>query len=161
MNRCNIETARICPRSFCVTSTQQRGLSLIEIMYVLVIAAILAAVAIPSYQDYVKRGRRSDAVIALERVANEQEQFYFDHHRYTSSFNSLNIPDVSPDGFYNLTITQVEAAYVATATPDAGGSQQGDGSFRRTSAGEQSWDPGQDGDFECSWQDAFRSGRRC
>lgn len=130
-------------------------------MCVLVILAILATVAIPNYRDYLQRSRRSDAIIALERVANEQEQFYFDHNRYTSSFNSLNIPDVSPDGFYSLSMVAVEAGYVARAVPIIGGGQQGDGAFERKSTGENGWDPGLDGEFECTWQSAMRHNGEC
>ena len=137
------------------------GLSLLELMCVLVILAILTAVAIPNYTDYLKRSRRSDAIIALERVANEQEQFYFDHARYSSSLNSLNISDISPDGFYRLTIEPVEAGYVATAVPITGTSQQGDGSFERRSTGQEGWDADTDGVYECTWQDAIRNRRQC
>lgn len=143
------------------TQHKQRGLTLLELMFVLVVLAILASIAIPNYRDYVQRSRRTDAMIALKRVANEQEQFYFDHHRYTSSLNSLNLPNVSQDGFYSLSILTVEAGYVARAIPIAGSSQHKDGAFESRSTGEEGWDPGQDGVYECSWEDAIRSSSKC
>lgn len=141
--------------------TRQHGLSLIELMCVLVIVAILGAIALPSYLDYLKRSRRSDAIIALERVANEQEKFFFDHQRYAPSFSSLNIADISPDGFYSLTMVTIEEGYVATATPVAGGGQHGDGVFSLGSNGKQGWDPGHDGIYECTWRDAARTSPMC
>lgn len=140
----------------------QGGFTLIEMVVVLAILAIMAAIALPNYQDYVKRSRRSDAMIALERIANEQEQFYFDQNTYTRSLNDLSMSNLSPDRFYSLSIATVtNTLFIARAVAVPGSSQEGDGNFERHSTGKEGWDPGEDGVYECDWQDAARAGDGC
>jgi prepilin-type N-terminal cleavage/methylation domain-containing protein len=54
----------------------QRGLTLIELMIVLAVMAIIAAVGYPLYTNQVQKSRRADAKIALESVAMVEERFY-------------------------------------------------------------------------------------
>ena len=141
---------------------KKKGFTLIEMVVVLAILAIIVSIALPNYQDYLKRSRRSDAMIALEKIANKQEQFYFDWNTYTDSLEDLNVGSYSPDGFYRLNIeTADNALFVARAVPVAGSSQFGDGGFERHSTGKEGWDPDGDGIYECDWQDASRSGGGC
>ena len=135
------------------------GITLIELVIVMAAIAILTAIAVPNYQDYVSRSRRADAMIALQRVANEQEQFYFDNNTYTTSFAGLNLINTSPDGYYALSLAGVSiTGFTARATPVAGSSQAGTGNFEIDATGQKTWDPGQDGTFECDWDDANRGG---
>jgi type IV pilus assembly protein PilE len=60
------------------------GFTLIELMIVVVIIGILAGIAYPSYQKYMKQTRRSDAQIALTRVAALQEKYYSDCSHFAS-----------------------------------------------------------------------------
>ena len=129
---------------------------------VLAILAIIVSIALPNYQGYLKRSRRSDAMIALERIANKQEQFYFDWNTYADSFEDLNASPRSPDGFYRLSIEAADTTFfIARALPVAGSSQFGDGGFERHSTGKEGWDPDGDGVYECDWQDAARAGGGC
>ena len=145
-----------------INEADKKGFTLIEMVVVLAILAIIASIALPNYQDYLKRSRRSDAMIALERIANKQEQFYFDRNTYTDSFEDLNVSLFSPDGFYRLSIeTADNSFYIARAVPVAGSSQFGDGSFERHSTGKEGWDPDGDGIYECDWQNAARAGADC
>lgn len=66
-----------------------RGFTLIELMIVVVIAAILAAIALPSYRNYVLRTNRTVAKTTLVQVAAQQQQYYTDRKRYASSLTSL------------------------------------------------------------------------
>ena len=59
----------------CLTHTR-RGFTLIELMVVLAVAAILSAVALPSYQGQVAKGRRADGKQALVELAHKLERFY-------------------------------------------------------------------------------------
>jgi type IV pilus assembly protein PilE len=63
-------------------SRNQRGFTLIEIMIVVAIVAILAAIAIPSYQDYVTRSRIVEATSGLADARNKMEQFFQDNRTY-------------------------------------------------------------------------------
>lgn len=138
--------------------TGRTGFTLIEMVVVLAILAIIVSIAVPNYQDYIKRSRRSDAMIALEKIANKQEQFYFDWHTYTKSLQDLNESNSSPDGFYSLNIeTANSTLFIARAVPAPGGSQVGDGNFERHSSGKEGWDPDGDGLYQCDWQDAAQA----
>ena len=141
---------------------KKKGFTLIEMVVVLAILAIIVSIALPNYQDYLKRSRRSDAMIALERIANKQEQFYFDWNTYTDSLEDLNMASFSPDGFYRLSIETADSVlFIARAAPVAGSSQFGDGGFERHSTGKEGWDSNGDGIYECDWQDAVRAGVGC
>lgn len=54
----------------------QRGVTLIELMIVVVVASILVGIAYPGYQQFVQRSRRSEAQIALTQIAAAQEKFF-------------------------------------------------------------------------------------
>lgn len=66
-----------------------RGFTLIELMIAVAMIAILAALALPSYQDYVRRGRRADAQSFLHEVAARQQHFLIDRRAYSDSITNL------------------------------------------------------------------------
>ena len=74
---------------------KQRGFSLIELMIVLAIVAILSAVAVPWYGQYVQRGLRADAISAMQGVMDAQERFYTDRITYTTNLTQLGLAPVS------------------------------------------------------------------
>jgi type IV pilus assembly protein PilE len=94
----------------------RRGFTLIELMVVVAIVAILASVAIPSYQTYVMRGNRTDGITPLQSTMNAQERYYTDNRTYTINLGTggLNIgpaansPLVSGD--YSITAQQCKDA---------------------------------------------------
>jgi type IV pilus assembly protein PilE len=63
---------------------RRHGFTLIELMITVAIIAILAAVAMPSYQDHVRRGRRADAQSFLQEVVARQQHFLLDRRAYAS-----------------------------------------------------------------------------
>lgn len=71
-------------RSAC-TTPRQRGFTLIELMITVAIVAILAAVALPAYRDYVIRGQLTDATNLLSATRARLEQFYQDNRNYGST----------------------------------------------------------------------------
>ena len=99
----------------------ESGLTLIELMIVISVLAVLAMVAIPAYDDFITRGRRSDAVVALTEMANLQEKFFADQLRYTGTIASLPYSPSSPEGFYALSIPVVTTTpgYTVRATAGA------------------------------------------
>lgn len=99
---------------------RNRGFTLIELMIVVAIVGILAAIAYPSYQNHIQKTRRSDAMIALGRLATLQEQYFFRENKYTDQFSDLGDASLSAssEGYYSiaLSITGTGETYTATAT---------------------------------------------
>jgi type IV pilus assembly protein PilE len=115
---------------------KERGLTLIELLIVIVIVGILAAVAIPTYTGYTQRGRRADAKTALEQLRASQEVFRAENGRYANDAtdgNALNVlranwggPPATV-GLYNITMVSNATTFTGTAT--ATGSQSTDGNL--------------------------------
>ena len=72
----------------------QAGFTLIELMIVVVVVAILAALAFPQYRDYVVRSNRAVAKSLLVQVADRQEQFFTDRKTYAADMTDLGYPAV-------------------------------------------------------------------
>jgi type IV pilus assembly protein PilE len=111
----------------------QAGFSLIELMLVLIMAAILAMVALPSFQQQVAKGRRVDAITALAAIAQAQERWRSNRGAYAASLDTeLLLSTQSANRHYNLSLSGVRDplsfnfGYVAKAIPDASSPQIGD-----------------------------------
>lgn len=68
---------------------RQQGFTLIELMIVVVVVAILAALAFPQYRDYVIRSNRAVAKSVLTQIADRQEQFYVANKSYAATLTGL------------------------------------------------------------------------
>ncbi|HEY9033418.1 MAG TPA: type IV pilin protein [Pseudomonadales bacterium] len=137
----------------------QQGYTLLEVMIVVVIVGVIAAIAIPSYTGHLVDTRRTAAQASLLELANAIEQ----HRSQLGSYNGIDagggVPVVAifpadkvNTDFYSLRITQSNAtSYTLQATPVAGSPQAGDGSLRLLSTGERLWDKAGDNSFSASW----------
>lgn len=97
---------------------KENGFTLIEIMIAVAIVAIIASVALPSYQEQIRKSRRSDAKIGLEKAAALQEQHRFTNNTYSSDVNDIGGIGgalVSPEGHYTIA-TVVTAASTGCST---------------------------------------------
>src|SRR3954467_980692 len=64
------------------SSWPPRGFTLIELMIVVAIVGILAAVAIPAFMDYIRRSKKSEAVLMLNKIAKNSKREYMEHSTY-------------------------------------------------------------------------------
>lgn len=91
------------------------GFTLIELMVVVAIVAILAAIALPSFADQVRTSRRAEAVSTMQNAQLKLERWRVDHRDFTGSGVSL-----SDTNYYDFSITAAPAtpnSYSLTAAP--------------------------------------------
>lgn len=114
------------------------GFTLVELLIAVVILGVLLAVAFPSYQDNIRKGRRADAFAALAAVQHAQERHRANNASYAGNLNSTpnaatlpNISATSGNGHYNLELSDASATgYTATATAPLTSSQYADTACR-------------------------------
>ncbi len=99
---------------------RQRGFTLIEVMIVVALVGILAAVAYPSYMGSIRKARRTDAENGLTQAVQRMELQFARNTTYVGA----TIPAQSPEGYYTLTLTPPGALppgvtnYTIRATPN-------------------------------------------
>ncbi|MHB1145472.1 MAG: type IV pilin protein [Thiobacillus sp.] len=69
---------------------RQNGFTLLELMIVVVVIGILATIAMPAYQEYVKRGHRAAAQSEMMDIANRQQQFFLANRSYATTLGALS-----------------------------------------------------------------------
>jgi len=103
-----------------------KGFSLIELMIVLAIIGVLSAIAYPSYDSYMKKSRRPDGKVALQKMADRQERFYLQNNTYTTATASVGGTGTQKN-YYVLSIDSADVNnFALTATAVAGGPQSAD-----------------------------------
>ncbi|HHJ12408.1 MAG TPA: prepilin-type N-terminal cleavage/methylation domain-containing protein [Chromatiales bacterium] len=102
------------------------GFTLIELMIVFAIIGIIAAIAYPSYQEYINRTRRADGKAEMMNVAQLLERCFTRSGRYngcdidkdgTVDSADGSITFTSDSGFYTLTVTPTATAFTISAAP--------------------------------------------
>jgi type IV pilus assembly protein PilE len=114
---------------------RERGVTLIELMTVMLVLAILASIAVPSYRSYLLRAQRTDAKTSLLQVQAAEEKFYLQANKYTKDVTSappagLGLTSTSSNGYYDVLVdfgtSGDDQTFLAKATPIAGKGQSDD-----------------------------------
>lgn len=104
------------------------GFTVIELMIVVVVIGVLAAIAYPSFVDSIRKSRRAEGVSALATLQQAQERHRSNAATYADAAASLNQAGVTSSGYYAIAVTAASASgYTATATARTGTSQAADG----------------------------------
>ena len=102
--------------------TNQRGFTLIELMIVVAIIGILAAIAIPNFLSYQCKAKQSEGKSNLGNIRTMQEAYFAEYDTYSTLGNVGFVLKDASAARYNYTTT-TGATYTATATADLGMSQ--------------------------------------
>jgi type IV pilus assembly protein PilE len=97
-----------------------RGFTLLELMITVAIVGILAAIALPSYMDYVTRGKLIDGLTKLADAKSKMDRYFFDNRQYTDAVGNCGItfPVVAGNHDYFLItcVAPSPTTYTLTAT---------------------------------------------
>jgi len=111
-----------------------RGFTLIELIIAVAILGILTAVALPSFLDSMRKGRRAEAFSAISALQQAQERWRGNNAAYTSTLADLNVAaTTTPGGYYAISVANATATgYVVTADGSSS-SQASDGNCGKLS----------------------------
>ena len=99
----------------------QRGFTMIELMIVVAVIAILAAIAIPNYNDYVKRGQIVDGLVPLADMGGKLEQYFQDNRTFVGACATGTVapmPVTTARFVYSCNLAA--STYTVTATGQGG-----------------------------------------
>lgn len=115
-----------------------RGFTLVELVIAVAIIAILTAIALPSYQSYLKRSNRSAVQSLMLDLANREQQYLLDNRAFLggggSAVTTLVPSGIPPEvsSYYTVTITAAAGpppTFLITASPKAGTVMAGEAAF--------------------------------
>ena len=103
-------------------NTMQKGFTLIELMIVIAIIGILAAIAIPSYQNYIKKAAYSEIPLAMSSIRTAIDTCYGIEKSLAACDTAASIGETLPTGLTGKALNKIEmtaTTAVVTATPNA------------------------------------------
>ena len=126
-------------------SPSQRGFTLLEVMITVAIVGILAAIALPSYNDYILRSKIIDGTMALGDFRTQMEKYFLDNRTYQDAGGNCGIADKTVDNFTISCLSGAATTYTVTATGIAAKGMPAafvytvDQANQKTSAGPSGW----------------------
>ncbi|ENW5421873.1 pilin, partial [Neisseria gonorrhoeae] len=100
-------------------NTLQKGFTLIELMIVIAIVGILAAVALPAYQDYTARAQVSEAILLAEGQKSAVTEYYLNHGKWPENNDSAGVASASDiKGKYVESVTVAKGVVTAQMKSD-------------------------------------------
>lgn len=99
-----------------------KGFTLVEVIIVVAIIGILGAIAYPSYDNYIIRSKRADAMGALMNASQAMERYKVNNYDYNVGTNlgqvfATQVPVEGGDAYYTLSVVSDNTTYTITATP--------------------------------------------
>lgn len=109
---------------------KMRGVTLLELMIVVVVLTLLITIAVPNYFEFSARAKRAEARAALLQIATNQEREYLQNSEYTMDMTRLGFElagcNESGSGAYDICIDDANAnTFTASATWKLGGAEAG------------------------------------
>ena len=109
-----------------ISRSTMRGITLIELMIVVVIISMLAAISYPSYREFAARAKRNEAKAALLKASTNQERFYLQNNRFSTDLTELGFtanPFLTESTSYVISVVAPvpTANFTVTATYQNGG----------------------------------------
>ncbi|HEZ9789236.1 TPA: pilin [Neisseria gonorrhoeae] len=100
-------------------NTLQKGFTLIELMIVIAIVGILAAVALPAYQDYTARAQVSEAILLAEGQKSAVTEYYLNHGKWPEDNDKAGVASASDiKGKYVQSVTVTNGVVTAQMKSD-------------------------------------------
>lgn len=120
---------------------RSKGFTLIELMIVVAVVAILASIALPAYNDSVRKSRRAQAKADIVEYAQMAERYFTVNSTYANFPTQLNLPTQSPReagtaARYRLTYAADATTFTITATPLGGQASDKCGTLTINQAGQ-------------------------
>ena len=107
------------------------GFTLVELMIVIAVMAILVSLALPSYQQSIRKGRRADAQTDLIEFVGQAERVF----TQTNSYATAVLPATTDFYTYTFSVAASATAYTIQAAPKTGQDQDGCGTMRLDQTG--------------------------
>lgn len=79
---------------------KKQAFTLIELMIVIGIVALLAAIAIPSYSKFIAKSKRTEAYMNLHAIYAAQKAYWAEHGKYSTQLNGTNSVGWKPEGYH-------------------------------------------------------------